>query len=122
MAKANVIFHALLFDPSGAGTDESHIVSKIVFDVELEGKIYSHLIADIKRPMTREVDDEALEVVYDLPFVCNDFPAAAKMYYQTVLGPQGAMVTPSGPKGLLMQNNVFRVEMAVNLEVEDIAE
>jgi hypothetical protein len=107
MPKANVVFHALYLDPPGAAADDAYLVSKVIFDIELAGRNYSHLFADIRRPMGANVDEESLDVIYDLPFACKTFAAAARTYYRTVLGPHGAMLTPSGPKGLRPQGNVF---------------
>jgi len=121
MAQANVIFHALFFDPPGAPADDAYLVSKVVFDVELADRNYSHLFADIRRPMTANIDEESLEVIYELPFECKTFAAAAKRYYRTVLGPHGAMLSPSGPKGLRVQGNVFStLQMHIVLEVDDL--
>jgi hypothetical protein len=122
MPKANVIFHALFFDPPEAAADDAYLVSKVIFDIELAGGNYSHLFADIRRPMRVDVDEESLEVIYELPFACKTFAAAARTYYRTVLGPHGAMLTPSGPKGIRPQGNVFStLEMHVVLEVDDPA-
>ena len=122
MPKANVIFHALFFDPPEAAADGAYLVSKVIFDIELAGRNYSHLFADIRRPMRINVDEESLEVIYELPFACKTFAAAARTYYRTVLGPHGAMLTPSGPKGMRRQGNVFStLEMHVVLEVDDPA-
>jgi hypothetical protein len=121
MPTANVVFHALFFDPPGAAADGAHLVSKVVFDAELAGRTYSHLLADIRRPMTADINDESLEVICQLPFECKTFAAAAETYYRTVLGPHGAMLSRSGPKGLRPQGNVFStLEMHVVLEVDDL--
>jgi hypothetical protein len=121
MAQATVIFHALFFDPPGAAADDAYLLSKVIFDVELAGRTYSHLFADIRRPMTATIDDESLEVIYELPFACKTFAAAAKTYYRTVLGPHGAMLSPSGPKGLRAQGNVFStLQMHFVMEVDDL--
>ena len=121
MPKANVIFHALFFDPPGAAADDAYLVSKVVFDIELGERIYSHLFADVRRPMTADIDDDSLEVVYELPFACTTFAAAAKTYYRTVLGPHGAQLSPSGPKGLRARGNVFStLEMHVILDVDEL--
>ena len=120
MQTANVIFHALAFDPPGGADDGAYLVSKVIFDIEFAGRIYSHLFADIRRPMRADVDAESLEVICDLPIACKAFPAAAREYYQTVLGPHGAALTPRGPKGLRSQGNVFStLMMQVVLEVDD---
>lgn len=120
MQTADVIFHALIFDPPGAADDPAYLVSKVVFDIEFAGRVYSHLFADIRRPMTPDIDEESIEVVCDLPLPCKAFDAAAKAYYRTVLEPHGSMLSPRGPKGLRGSGNVFStLNLHVILEVED---
>jgi len=119
MNKADVTFHALVFDPPGASDDPAYLVSKVVFDIEFAGRIHSHLFADIRRPMSAVIDDESLEVICELPVACEGFTAAARTYYRTVME-HGGMLTPRGPKGLGPQTNVFSgLMMHVVLEVID---
>jgi hypothetical protein len=121
MLDARIVFHALIFDPPGAAEDAIHLVSKVVFDVEVEGRIHSHLFAAIRRPMMAAVDDESLEVSWDLPYKCKGFAEAARTYYRTVLEHHGTLLTTRGPKGMRSLNNVFSgLSMQVLLKVERI--
>jgi hypothetical protein len=119
MQTANVVFHALLLDPPDATADPAYLVSQVIFDIEFAGRIYSHLFADIRRPMTPDFDDDSLEVICDLPVALKDFATAVRAYYRTVMGPHGATLTPSGPKGLRPRGNVFStLSMHVLLNVD----
>jgi hypothetical protein len=121
MPDAKIVFHALIFDPPGAAEDATQLVSKVVFDVEVAGRIYSHLFAEIRRPMMADIDDESLEVSWDLPYECKRFAEAARTYYRTVLEQHGTLLTTRGPKGLRSENNVFSgLSMHVVLEVDEL--
>ncbi len=114
MSTATVIFHALYPDPSGPDVSAKPMV-KIIYDVEFEGKLYSHFVASLELPSNADISSPL--VSHDLPFICQNFERAVLAYYEFVLGPQGSLLSPSGPKGLLPRDNVFHVEWEVHLDM-----
>ena len=51
MAIATITIHKLIQDSQDYGSNDDHMVSRVFFDVEVEGKKYSDLYADIKQPI-----------------------------------------------------------------------
>ena len=114
MSKAKFFFHGLFPDVIEINTEPKEI-AKVLFDVEFNGEFHSHLLADIE--LIEENGELDFEVRYKLPFVCEDFPSAAVKYYQYSLGPQGAKITHSGPKGAsIATNNVMRAQWPIELD------
>ncbi len=86
----------------------------MLFDVDVDGKFYSHLIANIWQ--VDEVDGvPTFEVEFDIPFECDEFPRAVVKYYQQVIGPQSKTISQSGPKGPIPNKNVYRVQWQISL-------
>ena len=115
MSKANFVFHGLFPDVIETKGTAKQIV-KVLFDVDLNGRFHSHLLADIEFIE----EDSEFEVRAQLPFRCKEFSSAAIQYYQYALGPQANKITHSGPKGpSLATNNVIRAQWQTTLEAED---
>ena len=111
MDQATFVFHALLPDPSPTDNSVPEGASMVVFDIEHAKKVYSHLTAQVVPT------EGALEVTHDLPIPCPDFAKAVQTYYQLMMDNHGSTISPSGPKGALPRNNVFRAEWAIKLDV-----
>ncbi len=117
MTEANFFFHGLFPDHVETKEGQPKQISKVLFDVDFDGKSHSHLLADIW-----QVDEHdnipTFEVYYDLPFECDGFPKAVVNYFQQVIGPQATTISHSGPKGPIPNKNVYRVQWAVSLEAK----
>ena len=115
VAKANFFFHGLFPDHIESNEGVARQVCKVLFDVDFDGKLHSHLFADIW-PVESEDETPTFEVRYDLPFECAEFSRAVVSYYQNVIGPQAMTISHSGPKGPIPNKNVFRVQWEVTLD------
>ncbi len=115
MAKANFFFHGLFPDYVQPGKGKETQCCKVLFDVDFAGSFYSHLLADIL-PIEEEDGVPTFEVRHDLPFHCDDFSKTAVRYYQQVMGPQSDTISHSGPKGPILNKNVYRVQWQVGLD------
>lgn len=117
MIKANFFFHGLFPDYIEPNEKHGKTICKILFDVDFEGKFYSHLLADLW-PIDEDDGVPTYNVRYDLPFICKDFSKEVVKYYQFVLGPQSTTISHSGPKGPIPNQNVYRVQFQVSLPAE----
>ena len=114
MSKAKFVFHGLFPDVVESNHRPKEI-AKVLFDVEFNDEFHSHLLADIE--LVDNGGELEFEVRCKLPFTCNDFSSAAIQYYQYSLGPQGAKITHSGPKGAsIATHNVMRAQWQTELE------
>ena len=110
--EAKFVFHAVCPDPAGP-SGRSDGASLIIFDAEWQGRLLSHQIAEI-RPLS-----DGFEVSHSLPFSCSGFRDAAETYYRLMIEQHGRLLSPSGPKGSMPRNNVFRAEWTVSLPASD---
>jgi hypothetical protein len=114
MSKAKFVFHGLFPDVVETDDDPKEI-AKVLFDVEFNGEFHSHLLADIE--LIEDNGELEFEVRCKLPFICDKFSTAVIQYYQYTLGPQGAKIIHSGPKGAsIATNNVMRAQWQVALD------
>jgi len=115
---ANFFFHGLFPDHIEANEGTGKQISKVLFDVDFEGKFHSHLLADLWLLEEEQWEEDHIpiyEVRYELPFHCEDFSKTVVQYYQQVMGPQSTTISHSGPKGMNPSNNVFRAQWQVEL-------
>ena len=118
MTKAKFLFHGLFPDHIEANGGLGRQICKVLFDVDFNGCLHSHLLADIW-PVEEEDAIPTFNVRYDLPFTCDEFSTAVVRYYQQVLGPQSTTISHSGPKGSIPNQTVYRVQWEVSLDAED---
>jgi hypothetical protein len=111
MMEARFVFQAVCPDP--VAPDEADDASLIVFDAEWGGRLLSHQIAKVHSLA------DGFEVSHTLPFCCAGFTEAVETYFRLMIEQHGRLLSPSGPKGRLPQNNVFRAEWAISLPVSD---
>lgn len=117
VGKATFFFHGLFPDHIEPDEGTGRQVCKVLFDVQFDGKLHSHLLADIW-PVEEKDGVPVFEVCYDLPFECTSFSRAVVSYYQQVMGPQSATISHSGPKGPIPNRNVYRVQWEISLDAD----
>lgn len=82
MAKARVVFDKLIQDSQDYGSTDEHMVSRVFFTLELEGKTHNDLYADIKQTVGSSFEIASLEVSpprgYAGPFNHEAFRKAAE--------------------------------------------
>ena len=120
--KALVIFNKLVQDSQEYGSDNEHMVSRLYFDLEIDGKKHLNLFVDIKQTVGSILSDENIEVSspteYKGKFNYDDFRKGVINYYRKCFGPQGVAIrVGENVKCLRMQNNVFSITMVHEFEI-----
>jgi hypothetical protein len=105
-------FHSLLQDSQELGSNDEHMVSRVLFTLEVDGKNVGDYTADLKQAVGSESNDANVEVGppngYEGEFNHVGFAAAARRYFSETIGPQGRGIRIQGnPKELRMRNNTF---------------
>lgn len=123
MAKAKVTFHRCIQDSQEYGSDDEHMVSRLFFTLEVEGKAPIDLEADIKQTVGSSYQTGPLEVAsprgYKGPFNYEGFRECAERYFRGLLGSQGSGIQMGpGTSNIRMQNNTFVREMQSNFEID----
>jgi len=112
MATATVFFTRLVQDSQDYGSDNEHMVSRVFFDLDIDGKRYPGLHANIKQVIGTSFEIGPLEVSapigYDGPFNQHEFQRSVERYYRGLIGAQGHGIRiAGGSSSILMRNNTF---------------
>jgi hypothetical protein len=122
MANARVIFRELVQDSQELGSDDEHMVSRVFFDFEFQGKVEHGLHADIKQSVGSSFEASPLEVSkpadYKGPFNFEAFRDAVEKYYRGLIGAQGRGIQVTGASNVRMRNNRFAQTTTVEFNVE----
>ena len=111
MPSALFTFHGLF--PDEVRQEGQTLVSKVLFDVEYQGKLHAHHMAHVI-----QVDGEDQpQVTSDFTLPCAGLADAVFAYLDYVYGPQSHSVSHGGPKGPNLKENALHVEWQTRLEI-----
>lgn len=123
MKKARVTFHKCLQDSQDLGSDDEHMVSRVFFTLEIDGKKFDDLYVDLKQSVGSDFKKGIIEVSspkgYKGPFSYLAFQEGVTKYYQSLVGSQGRGIRIQGGGKVRMRNNTFIQEMTIEFEVGD---
>lgn len=124
MTKARAIFDKCIQDSQDYGSDEEHMVSRVFFTLEVEGRRYDGLHVDVKQTVGSSYEDGPIEVSspkgasYRGPFNHEAFGAAVEKYYRTLVGSTASGIRiGGGARNIRMRNNTFQRQQVVEFEV-----
>jgi len=124
MPTARVVFDKCIQDSQNYGNDEEHMVSRIFFTIEVEGRRYEGLHVDVKQTVGSSYKSGPIEVGapkgagYKGPFNHEAFRAAVEKYYRSLVGSTGKGISINGSaKNIRMRNNTFQKEAIEEFEV-----
>ena len=122
MAIATITIHKLIQDSQDYGSNDEHMVSRVFFEMKVEGKKYPDLYADIKQPVGSSFETSPLEVSsppnYKGPFNYEAFRAIVEQYYRGLVGATGSGIHISGGSNIRMRNNTFVQSLTAQFEVQ----
>lgn len=123
MSQISVTFHKLIQDSQDFGSDEEHMVSRVFFTIEVEGKSYRDVYCDLKQTVGSDFESGPIEVgtpqgaKYSGPFNYDAFREAVEGYYRGNVGSSGSGIGfGSGAKGIRMRHNTFHKQAQVQFE------
>jgi hypothetical protein len=121
MTIATIGIKKLVQDSQDYGSDDEHMVSRVFFDMELEGKKFQDLYADIKQPVGGAFETSPLEVSrpanYKGPFNHAAFSEIVEGYFRGLIGSGGSGIRISGGANIRMRNNTYMAPMTAKFEV-----
>src|SRR5437667_4113784 len=123
MGKARVMFQELVQDSQEYGSDDEHMVSRVFFDLEVDGKLHRSLSADVKQAVGSAFEKEGLEVSkpskYSGPFNYGRFREVVEAYYRSQVGSKASGIRlGAGAKDIRMRNNRFVAKAVAEFEVD----
>jgi len=122
MPIAKLSINRLVQDSQEYGSDNEHMVSRVFFDLTLDGKTITGLHADIKQSAGSSFETAPLEVShpanYKGPFNFDAFQTIVEHYYRGLVGSTGKGICFSGGTNIRMQNNTFNQPATGEFEVK----
>jgi len=94
--------------------DFDYLVSRVIFDMVVDGNIYRDLFVDVKQPFGTNYAQDPVEVGppqggYGGPFPHAKFSDAVESYYRSLFG-RGAAIDFGGPGPRQFRNNLMLVQ------------
>lgn len=123
MTKIKVTFHECVQDSQDYGSDDQHMVSRVFFSMEVGGKRYAGLYADLKQAVGSDFETGHIEVSpprgakYRGPFNHDAFSKGAENYFRSLVGSKGRGIRIEGGGNIRMRNNRYSMPMTVEFEV-----
>jgi len=122
MTIAKLYLQRLIQDSQDYGSNDEHMVSRVFFDLEIEGARHSNLHADIKQPVGSSFESAGLEVSnpsgYKGPFNYEAFRTIVEQYYRSLIGSGGSGIHISGCSNVRMRNNTFIQPAVAEFEIQ----
>jgi len=130
VAKVRVVFHECVQDSQEYGSDDEHMVSRVFFSIEVDGKQWSDKLyhADLKQVVGGEFEKNPIEVglpydssgkPYSGPMNYEVFRNGAESYFRNLVGSKGFGIHIEGGSNIRMQNNRFVQEGSVEFQAAD---
>jgi hypothetical protein len=116
-------FHECVQDSQDYGSNDEHMVSRVFFTLEVDGKTVEGLHVDIKQSAGANYETGPIEVTpphgahYRGPFNYAAFRDEVEKYYRGLVGAQGGGIRIVGSTNVRMRNNRFMVSKTVEFEV-----
>lgn len=111
MPTVTVSFKKCIQDSQEYGSTDEHMVSRVFFDLEAEGKMTPNLSVDIRQVLGGAFEADPIEVTrpegYRGPFNYNAFRDAVEAYYRSLVGSTGSGIRIAGGGNIRMRNNTF---------------
>jgi len=124
MATATLHLKELIQDSQDYGSDDEHMVSRVFFDLEVDGVRHEGLYADVKQPVGSSFESDNLEVSkpvgYKGPFNYEAFRAVVEEYYRRLIGAQGRGIHIEGGANIRMSNNRIVTPELAQFEVQAV--
>ena len=121
MPNAIVTLTEIVQDSQDYGSDDEHMVSRVYFDLAVEGRRYTGLHVDVKQTVGSSFEMAPLEVSapvgYRGPMNHDALRAAVEGYYRNHIGREGRFIHLTGSSNIRMQGNHVRSRVQVEFEV-----
>jgi hypothetical protein len=121
LMQAEVRFKEMIQDSQDFGSDDEHMVSRIIFDLVLDEARYENLFVDVKQVAGSSFESYPLEISYPAsyqgPFNHEAFRDAAERYYRNLVGGQGSVIHIGSGAKIRMRNNRFVQPVVEHFEI-----
>ena len=114
-----IIFHKVVQDGLEFGSDETRSISRVYFDLEVDGELFDDLYVDVEEPAdgTHETEDIVVGQPRGVPTALDleSFEHAVCVYYQNLVTSAGYGKHLAKGKGFRSHGNELGLEQVVEL-------
>ncbi len=122
MAKVKMTFQKFIQDSQEYGSNDEHMVSRVFFNIEVDGENKGEFSADVKQSVGGDYETTPLEVDvpkdYKGPLNYQSFRQAVEDYYRSQVGSSGHGIHIAGGANIRMYNNTFIATKIIEFETE----
>jgi hypothetical protein len=123
MPQATIRFHKIIRDVQERGSDDEHVISRVLFALEIGGRFYPSVTTDVTQRVGEHCEAGPLEIArprgYTGPLNYAAFCEAVERYLRSVPGATGtAFRAKPDPWGLVRPEVVFTGEVVDRFEFE----
>lgn len=123
MQKATVFLQRLHQDSQEFGSDDELMVSRVFFDLEVDGKRHRGLFANLKQVVGSPTSEDAIEVSlpvgYVGPFNQGAFQKIIRHYFLGLVGASGSGIhLGSNSRGIRMRDNLIGQARVETFEID----
>ena len=124
MKQAKISFFMCIQDSQEFGSDDEYMVSRVFFNMEIDGELKTDLYSNIKQTVGSNFEEGQIEVGFPVgitgPFNYEKFSDAAKKYYLKLVGSQGSGIKiGNGCSNIRMMHNIFKFPYNVEFEIPE---
>jgi len=121
MPTARVTFTRIIQDSQEIGSDDDHMVSRVLFDLEYEGRAHQNVYVDVKQPVGGDVETDPLEVGravgYRGPGNYEIFRGEVEKYFRGLIGASATGIRVQSGAKVRMRNNMIVSSSTVQFDV-----
>lgn len=122
MAKVKITFQKCIQDSQEYGSNDEHMVSRVFFNIEVDGENKGEFSADVKQTVGGDYETTPLEVGipkdYKGPLSYQPFRQAVEDYYRSQVGSSGRGIHIEGGSNIRMYNNTFIATKIIEFQAE----
>ena len=111
MALVRVTLNRMVQDSQDYGSDDEHMVSRIFFDINVDGTAYKDLYVNVKQTVGTSFETGSIEVSKPIGYKGywnhSAFSEFAEKYYRSLVGAGGSGIKISGGSNIRMRSNTF---------------
>lgn len=114
-----VLFHRVIQDVPELGSTDKRSVSRVFFDLEMDGEMFSDLYVNVEEPVGSNHTSEEISVgelrATLLPLDQDAFKRAVRNYYRSLVSSAGFGKHLAKDKGFRMHENELGMKQVVEL-------
>ena len=122
MPLARVEVLQMIQDSQDYGSDDEHMVSRIFFDLDVDGTGHKGLFVNVKQTVGSSFETGSIEVSKPVGYKGlwdhEAFSEFAEKYYRSLIGAGGSGIRISGASNTRMRNNIFARPAVFEFQVQ----